>query len=267
MAQKTRLLVRADDAGSCWACNLGCLTASTEGIARSVEVMMPCGWVTHAAELFARQPDIDIGIHLTLTSEWDAIKWRPLTASKSLVDETGHFPPLLTPRPGDGRRSLQDCDWRLEEIAAELDAQIQLGLRLFPQASHVSAHMAAGFSSFDQRVGQAVADLCQRYGLMEDPFAHGLPRFPGYPKHPCTVQARVTAFAEGLAHLEPGQTYIFIDHPAADSPDLTDMGHEGYEDVRDDRVSCLATLTDPVVLQAIEDRQIELISYRDLQAV
>jgi len=105
-----RLLVRADDAGSSWSSNVGCLRACTEGIARSVEVMMPCAWTSHAAEILNNQPKIDVGIHLTLTSEWDAVKWRPLTQAKSLTDDLGNFLPLLTPRDGDRRPCLANAD-------------------------------------------------------------------------------------------------------------------------------------------------------------
>lgn len=117
MAGEIRLLVRADDAGSNWSSNIGCLRACTEGIARSVEVMMPCSWISHAAKTLNGHPDIDIGVHLTLTSEWDDVKWRPLTQANSLTDETGNFLPLLLPREGDGRPSLSQADWSLDEIA------------------------------------------------------------------------------------------------------------------------------------------------------
>lgn len=93
-----RLIVRVDDAGFSWAANIGCLRACTDGIARSVEVMMPCAWTAHAAQLFGAHPQIDIGIHLTLTSEWDAVKWRPLTQATSLTDAQGSFLPLLMAR-------------------------------------------------------------------------------------------------------------------------------------------------------------------------
>lgn len=63
-----QLLVRADDAGSSWSSNVGCLRACTEGIARSVEVMMPGAWTSHAAEILNNHPEVDVGIHLTLTS-------------------------------------------------------------------------------------------------------------------------------------------------------------------------------------------------------
>lgn len=263
MAEKVRLLVRADDAGSCRASNQGCLKASIEGIARSVEVMLPCAWVADAARLFKDRPDVDIGIHLTLTSEWDGVKWRPLTHAPSLVDRHGSFLPLLQDRPGDDRPSLSGGRWSIEEVAAEFRAQIEHGLDLFPGASHISCHMVRHFADFDPGLGDIISRLCAEFGLLDDPLKDGLPRFVPYPAHPRDSQARVESFVEALGGLAPG-THIFIDHPAVDSGELAGLGHPGYEDVCADRVTCLATLTNPAVRREIDRLGIELISYRDL---
>lgn len=263
MPDKTRLLVRADDAGSAWASNHGCLDACTDGIARSVEVMMPCAWAADAARLFADRPDVDIGIHLTLTSEWDGVKWRPLTHAPSLVDRHGWFLPLLQDRPNDDRPFLGSRQWNIDEVTAEFRAQIELGVDLFPNASHVSCHMVRHFADFDPRLGSVVSGLCAEFGLLDDPFGHGLPRFIPYPAHPRDCQARISLFVEALGRLAPG-THIFIDHPAVDCGELGALGHPGYEDVRADRVTCLETLTSPAVRCEIERLGIELISYRDL---
>ena len=262
MSDQIRLLVRADDAGSSWASNMGCLRACTDGIARSVEVMMPGAWVPHAARLFNPRPEIDVGIHLTLTSEWDAVKWRPLTPARSLVDEAGCFLPLLSPRDGDARPALAQRDWALDDIAAEFEAQVALGVATFANVSHVSAHMVRHFADFDPRVGDVVRDLCARFGLMDDPFGHGLPRIAGYPPHPRAASARVPSFVRQLGELAPG-TYIFIDHPAVDCAALADVGHVGDEDARADRASRLDTSTPADLRAAVEARGIALTGYGD----
>ncbi|WP_299410485.1 ChbG/HpnK family deacetylase [uncultured Roseobacter sp.] len=263
MSSSIRLLVRADDAGSSWASNEGCLRACREGIARSVEVMMPGAWVAHAAQLFNQHRDIDIGIHLTLTSEWDNVKWRPLTQANSLVDQSGNFLPLLLPRPDDDRPCLLESAWLFDEIVDEFRAQIELGLKLFPQATHISSHMLSHFSDFDPRVGEMVAELCEDYGLIDDPLGRGLTRIKGYPDFPRDTKLRTTAFIKQLEALSPG-TYIFIDHPAVDTAELMATGHRGYEDVHEDRVTCLETLTDPELKRQIDQMDIKLVGYKDL---
>lgn len=224
---------------------------------------MPCAWTLHAAEILNNQPDIDVGIHLTLTSEWDAVKWRPLTQAKSLTDDMGNFLPMLTPRGGDGTQCLANADWSLDEIAKEFRAQISLGVAKFRNASHVSSHMLKHFKDFDARLGDVVSDLCREFGLKDDAFGHGLPRIEGYPKFPRDTGQRVKSFAQQLDDLDAG-TYIFIDHPAVASPELSATGHDGYEDVAEDRVTCLETLTSAVLRARIDELGIELISYREL---
>ncbi|WP_299588500.1 ChbG/HpnK family deacetylase [uncultured Tateyamaria sp.] len=263
MTDAVRLLVRADDAGSSWSSNIGCMQACSDGIARSVEVMIPGPWVTHAAQVLNACPDIDVGIHLTLTSEWDAVRWRPLTYAPSLVDADGYFLPLLMLRDGDARPCLAHHDWSLEEIAAECAAQIELGRRMFRNATHISCHMTQHFKLLDPRLGSVIAELCAKYGLRDDAFGYGLPRFQGYPPQPRETDARVHAFLAQLEALTPG-TYVFIDHPAVASPELAATGHAGYRDVLADRTTCLQVLTDRAVKERIEALGIELISYADL---
>lgn len=225
--------------------------------------MMPCAWVCHATSLLGAKSAIDVGVHLTLTSEWDAVKWRPLTHAPSLVDEAGFFLPLVMPREGDDRPCLAEVDWSLEEIASEFNAQIALCTAMFRNVSHVSSHMLKHFNDFDPRVGKVIADLCTEFDLKDDAFGHGLPRIEGYPKYPRDTGQRIEAFAEQLANLDTG-TYIFIDHPAEASPELSLTGHTGYEDVAADRVTCLEALTSDEISRCIEELGIELISYRDL---
>lgn len=224
---------------------------------------MPCAWTSHAAHVLNKQAEVDVGIHLTLTSEWDAVKWRPLTQSKSLTDDMGNFLPMLALRDGDGRPSLENADWSLNEISDEFRAQVSLGVAMFRNASHVSSHMIRHFKDFDARIGDVISDLCAEFGLEDDAFGYGLPRIDGYPKFPRYTERRVEAFARQLDELEAG-TYIFIDHPAVSSPELSATGHDGYEDVAEDRVTCLETLISPLIRDRIDQLGIELISYREL---
>ena len=52
-------------------------------------LMVPCPWAREAAERFA---GLDIGIHLTLTAEYPAYRWRSLTGAPSLRDAQGYLP-------------------------------------------------------------------------------------------------------------------------------------------------------------------------------
>jgi len=68
-----------------------------------------------------------------------------------------------------------------------------------------------------------------------------------------------------LESLEPGKTYLFVDHPGLDSPELRSIHHIGYEDVAMDRQGVTDLWTDPKIKALIEKRGIQLISYADLK--
>ena len=224
---------------------------------------MPCAWVEHAAQLLNPHPNADIGIHLTVTSEWDAVKWRPLTEAGSLVDDKGYFHPLLTPRDGDNRTSLLESGWTLDDLAREFRAQIEGGLATFANVSHISAHMIAHFGEFDPAVGALVSAFCAEFGLRDLPRDGSVSRLDGYPKFPRDPAARTASLLQALRGLDAG-THIFVDHPAVGSPELAATGHDGYEDVEADRTSCLEVWTSKRVLDQIAESGIDLISYRDL---
>ena len=90
-----RLIIRGDDMGFAHAGNLGIIASYKNGIERSVEVLVPSPWFPEAVRLLNENPGIDVGIHLALTSEWDNLKWRPLTDCKSLQDSNGYFYPMI----------------------------------------------------------------------------------------------------------------------------------------------------------------------------
>lgn len=94
-----QLLVRADDMGVAQAVNEACIQSYREGIVRSVEVIVPGPWFLDAVRLLQENPELDVGVHLALTSEWERVKWRPLTHAPSLVDADGYFRPMTRQRP------------------------------------------------------------------------------------------------------------------------------------------------------------------------
>src|SRR5438477_8215157 len=86
-----RLLVRGDDMGVSQSINEACIKTATGGIVRSVEVIAPGPWFLDAVRLLKENPNIDVGVHLDLTSEWARVKWRPITHAPSLIDDDGYL--------------------------------------------------------------------------------------------------------------------------------------------------------------------------------
>jgi chitin disaccharide deacetylase len=257
-----RLLVRGDDIASTHAANLACIQSYRDGIMRSVEIMVPCPWFPEAVRLLNENPGLDVGIHLVLTSEWENVKWRPLTRAPSLVDPDGYFFPMVWPNPNlPPKTSLREAQWNLSEIEAELRAQIETALRYLPRISHLSTHM--GFSSLHSSIAEMVKSLAQEYSL-EIESSSDLKRFPGWGKARA-AEDRIARFVENIEALEPG-TYLFIEHPGMDVPEMRALGHKGYEDVAADRAAVTAVFTSPEVKQAIQKKGVQLITYKDLKA-
>ncbi len=90
-----RLIVRGDDMGFSHSGNEAIVKCFKEGIESSVEVLVSSPWFPEAINLLNENPGVDVGIHLTLTSEWDNEKWKPLTDCKSLKDSDGYFYPMV----------------------------------------------------------------------------------------------------------------------------------------------------------------------------
>ncbi len=258
---KIKLLVRADDIGSFHSANIACIDAYASGIARSVEVMVPCPWFPEAAAMLKEHPGYDVGVHLTLTSEWENYKWRPLTYAPGLVDENGYFFPMVWPNDNfpEGS-SLSETDWKLEEIEKEFRAQIETALRSIPHVSHLSTHM--GCSSIDERVDSLVENLAEEYGLLYVSNIKTLKRFRAYHTRD-NVSKMTDEFIEALSKLDEG-TYILVDHPAYNTPEMESIGHKGYYDVGANRDAVTKVFTNPRLMDYINQNNIELISYKHI---
>ena len=257
-----RLLVRADDIGSCHAANVACIRAYKEGIVKSVELMVPCAWLPEAVKMLNENPGLDVGVHVTLTSEWDNIKWRPITSAPSLTDADGYFYPTIWPRKGAPvGTALRDAGWKLDEIEKEIRAQIEMAKRKVPRVSHLSFHM--GCSDWDPKVKEVCAKLAKEYSLDIPPSAGALRGAGGFGDAK-TAAAKTERFIRMLEGLKPG-TYLFVEHPGLDTPEMQAIGHSGYEDVAQDRQAVTDVFTSGQVKKAIKDLKIELISYADLK--
>src|SRR5690242_18549780 len=92
-----RLIVRGDDMGYSHSGNEALLKCYKEGIQTSIEIIVVSPWFPEAVKLLQQNPKADVGIHLALTSEWDNVKWRPLTDCPTLRDKRGYFYPMVFP--------------------------------------------------------------------------------------------------------------------------------------------------------------------------
>ncbi len=135
-----RLIIRGDDMGFAHAANEALIKSYKEGIEQSIEVLVPSPWFPEAVKMLANEPAIDVGVHLALTSEWENIKWRPLTYCPSLTDSSGYFYPMLNPNPNYPGKALKQHEWKITEIENELRAQIELAIQKIPRITHHCVH-------------------------------------------------------------------------------------------------------------------------------
>jgi chitin disaccharide deacetylase len=134
----TRILIpHLDDVGMCHGANRACLELMGRGFVSSASVMVPCPWFPEIAEAASARPELDLGIHLTLTSEWPTYRWRPIsTASKAsgLIDGDGFM-----------WRDVPSLRRHVDVVAAEeeMRAQIEAGQAAGIDATHIDTHMGA----------------------------------------------------------------------------------------------------------------------------
>ena len=132
-------VVHCDDIGMCHAANLGAFESLDRGPATCGSVMVPCPWFCEAADMAGARSDVDLGVHLTLTSEWPHYRWGPIagaSAVPSLLDAEGYLPRTA-------REVLERA--RPEEILIELRAQIERALAAGIDVTHLDAHMGTAF--------------------------------------------------------------------------------------------------------------------------
>jgi predicted glycoside hydrolase/deacetylase ChbG (UPF0249 family) len=142
-ASNTLLILNCDDLGMAHSINRAAFEALDEGTITSASVMVPCPWFPEVASRARESRDWDLGIHFTLTSEWQRCRWGPVAPAnqvKSLVDPHGYLwsdiPSLLSHA-------------RPDEVAKELDAQVERALHCGIRPTHVDCHMFAIFQHPD----------------------------------------------------------------------------------------------------------------------
>ncbi len=131
------VIPHVDDLGASHGANVAFLALAHGGWVTCGSVMVPGPWFRELADAACADPALDIGVHLTLTSEWDACRWAPistLSRASGLIDDDGYFWRDVASL----RRHLV-----VEAAEVELRAQIERTLASGLRPTHVDAHMAA----------------------------------------------------------------------------------------------------------------------------
>jgi predicted glycoside hydrolase/deacetylase ChbG (UPF0249 family) len=258
---KIRLIIQGDDMGAAHSINLATIKAYKEGILRTTNVIVPGPWFLDAVEMLKQNPGLEVGVHLCLTSEWQRVKWRPLTAAPSLADADGYFFPMVWPNklfpPG---ASLKEAAPKDDEVERELRAQVETLKRHIPRVAYLSTHM--GFNSLKPEWRAIVERVSASTGVppMGGPgvnYLGGVWR-SGAGEAFDNASVRAAKLAKRLETITPG-TWLMVDHCGLDDAEMQAIGHAGYEYVAADRAAVTAAWTDPKVIEVVKRRGIELV--------
>ena len=129
------LIVHADDLGMAHSVNAATIKAFESGLVNSGSIMVPCPWLPEMAAYARSHPEADLGLHLTLTSEWRFYRWGPVLSKErvsSLLDNSGYLYPT---------ESEAASHVKATEVEAEIRAQIDRARALGIKPTHLDSHM------------------------------------------------------------------------------------------------------------------------------
>jgi hypothetical protein len=222
-------ILHADDVGMCHGANAAFLALARAGAIDCGSVMVPCPWFPEIAHTAAADPSLDLGVHLTLTSEWIGYRWGPVAIrapSAGLTDAEGafhHDVPSL--------RAAADPAAVEEECAAQIERALALGLHPTHLDTHMGAALAPEFLAGTLRLAErfrlplllprriatylavlrlGALDPGVYAGLADHPWVAPIDAFAMTPGHaPGAAEAAYRALLEGLG---AGTTFVAL-HP------------------------------------------------------
>jgi predicted glycoside hydrolase/deacetylase ChbG (UPF0249 family) len=251
-----QLLIRCDDVGMSHTVNLAVRELIETGVPFSTSVMIACPWYLEAVEILKANPQIGVGIHLTLNSEWEHYKWGPvLGAAKvpSLVDGNGHF------YASEAEFAAATVD--LAEVEMELRAQIERALRAGLRVDYLDYHMLTAVSTPELRA--IVERLANEYHL-------GLSRYFGEASvsiWDADPQDKLSSLLDHVHNAQPGLNLLVI-HLGMETREMSAMvdlnnASDPYR-VAIHRQAELDAITSPAFRVAIAEASIELLTYKDI---
>lgn len=276
------VIIHTDDIGMCQASVAAFRELWGFGLISSGATMVPCPWFPEAAT-FAREKDgVDLGVHVTLTSEWDTYRWGPISTrekSSGMVDEEGFFY-----RTSEEAQEHGDPQAVQQEIAAQIERALSYGMPV----THIDTHMGtvahpkimpaylslalqhklppmvmrldeAGWMAMG--MGEAVAAMAvQMVSQLEEAGVPLLDRISGLELDGVKTREERIAYAQQVFDaLEPGVTH-FIIHPSMDTPELRAITPDWTC-----RVADFEAFRSDELRQAVREMGLQVIGYQALK--
>jgi len=263
------LIIHADDLGAAHSVDVASFDALDKGAITSASIMVPTPWITEVAAYARAHPNADLGLHLTLTSEWETFRWggiAPADKVPSLLDSTGTFP---------NDEAIVAAKAKPAEVEREIRAQIDRALALGIRPTHLDSHMGSLFTT--PELMATYVKVARDYHL---PFLalRGDPRTA--PQPPLTakdplVDAVIIAdrqtpreqwkawYLKSIADLKPGLTEMIV-HLGYDDSELQAVmvNHEPYGSAW--RQRDYEVMNSPEFKKALKDNRVILVTWKEL---
>ncbi|MFL5613203.1 MAG: polysaccharide deacetylase family protein [Gemmatimonadaceae bacterium] len=263
------LILHADDIGVAHSVNVASFDALDHGAVSSGSIMMPTPWVTEVATYFKEHPNADLGLHLTLTSEWETYRWGSVAASDqvpSLLDPDGTMPSDVPPVVARAKP---------QEVERELRAQVERALAIGIHPTHLDSHMGTLFASPDLvavyvkvahdyhlpylalRGMAGLAQVAHKSDVMVDNVVIAGPEIPR--------DKWKQFYLDAIAGLKPGLTEMIV-HLGHDDAELqaVTVNHEPYGSAW--RQRDYEVMTSAEFKKALRDNRVILVKWRDVGA-
>ncbi|HMG69760.1 MAG TPA: ChbG/HpnK family deacetylase [Gemmatimonadaceae bacterium] len=254
------LVIRTDDAGMSHSVNMALEKLIESGLPVSVSVMFPTPWYQETVEILKRHPNVAVGIHLTLNSEWKNYRWGPVlgrTAVPSLVDADGYF--FAT------SEALHRNHPDLKQLESELRAQIERARGSGLKIDYVDYHMGTVVKYPEFR--EIAERLANEYGLGMSQYFEEVRHDPQYSAAP---RDKTDSLVTMVDRLKPPFNLV-VTHVGIDNAELgalLDMNTDGaLPDMSKNRQGELDALTSQRFRDALKARNVQLLTYRQLIAM
>ncbi len=263
------VVIHADDVAMCGATVDAFLELTERGATSSGSVMVPCPSFPEAVAGCRGCSDIDVGVHLTLTSEWAGYRWGPISTrdpASGLVDDEGYFyrsqDLWAGPDPG--------------AVRTEIEAQVDLALTQKLDLTHLDHHMFSMLSptlishyvglGFARQLPVLMTRQPQWVAILGEAAIagweeQGLPVFDHLRELPLTEMtgSHKEMTKTMIDKLPPGLTYL-ITHPATDTPQLRAIAGDWRQ-----RVADFETLRSEDLKNHLRNSEVQVIGWRPLR--